>query len=134
MPKTREPEIARWPHVRFGSKAEMCAAISHARFTPESGHLQRTGACPLSARSGHEQPLLATSSTRRRKTCLQHSRFASILKYYETPRNKALAEREGFEPPIPLRVCRISSAVLSTTQPPLRRPNGPEKARIDGAM
>src|SRR6516165_7633523 len=32
-----------------------------------------------------------------------------------------LAEREGFEPPIPLRVCRISSAVLSTTQPPLRR-------------
>src|SRR5215470_12080966 len=31
-----------------------------------------------------------------------------------------LAEREGFEPPIPLRVCRISSAVLSTTQPPLR--------------
>jgi hypothetical protein len=31
-----------------------------------------------------------------------------------------LAEREGFEPPIPLRVCRISSAVLSTTQPPLQ--------------
>src|SRR5262249_126961 len=34
--------------------------------------------------------------------------------------NMLLAEREGFEPPIPLRVCRISSAVLSTTQPPLR--------------
>src|SRR5580704_478958 len=32
----------------------------------------------------------------------------------------ALAEREGFEPPIRLPVCRISSAVLSTTQPPLR--------------
>lgn len=32
-----------------------------------------------------------------------------------------MAEREGFEPSIPLRVCRISSAVLSTTQPPLRR-------------
>ena len=31
-----------------------------------------------------------------------------------------LAEREGFEPPIPLRVCRISSAVHSTTLPPLR--------------
>src|SRR5262245_54078353 len=31
-----------------------------------------------------------------------------------------LAERAGFEPAIPLRVCRISSAVLSTTQPPLR--------------
>ena len=36
------------------------------------------------------------------------------------PANTGLAEREGFEPPIPLRVCRISSAVLSTTQPPLR--------------
>src|SRR5262249_27955619 len=34
---------------------------------------------------------------------------------------RRLAEREGFEPPIRLPVCRISSAVLSTTQPPLRR-------------
>src|SRR5262245_47139216 len=33
--------------------------------------------------------------------------------------NHPLAERAGFEPAIPLRVCRISSAVLSTTQPPL---------------
>jgi hypothetical protein len=31
-----------------------------------------------------------------------------------------VAEREGFEPPIQLPVCRISSAVLSTAQPPLR--------------
>jgi hypothetical protein len=31
-----------------------------------------------------------------------------------------LAERAGFEPAIPLRVCRISSAVHSTTLPPLR--------------
>jgi hypothetical protein len=35
-----------------------------------------------------------------------------------------LAEREGFEPPIRLPVCRISSAVLSTTQPPLRGRKG----------
>ena len=33
--------------------------------------------------------------------------------------NTLLAERGGFEPPIPLRVCRISSAVQSTTLPPL---------------
>ena len=33
---------------------------------------------------------------------------------------RELAEREGFEPPIPLRVCRISSAVHSTTLPPLQ--------------
>ncbi len=31
-----------------------------------------------------------------------------------------MAEREGFEPPIRLPVCRISSAVLSTAQPPLQ--------------
>ena len=31
-----------------------------------------------------------------------------------------MAERGGFEPPIGLRLCRISSAVLSTAQPPLR--------------
>jgi hypothetical protein len=34
--------------------------------------------------------------------------------------NSAVAEREGFEPPIRLPVCRISSAVRSTTLPPLR--------------
>ena len=32
------------------------------------------------------------------KKCLQHSHFASILKYGETPRNKTLAEGVGFEP------------------------------------
>ena len=34
--------------------------------------------------------------------------------------NANLAEREGFEPPVHLRVLRISSAVRSTTLPPLR--------------
>jgi hypothetical protein len=34
--------------------------------------------------------------------------------------NDNLAEREGFEPPVHLRVLRISSAVRSTTLPPLR--------------
>ena len=32
----------------------------------------------------------------------------------------SMAEREGFEPPIGLHLCRISSAVHSTTLPPLR--------------
>jgi hypothetical protein len=31
-----------------------------------------------------------------------------------------MAEREGFEPPVRLRALRISSAVRSTTLPPLR--------------
>ena len=37
--------------VRFGSKADMCAAKSHVRFTPESGHKLAPVECPLSARS-----------------------------------------------------------------------------------
>ena len=39
--------------VRFGSKADMCSAKSHVRFTPKSGHVQCNSACPLSANSGH---------------------------------------------------------------------------------
>ena len=51
---------------------------------------------------------------------------AVLLSFSRKPRSGfgwmcTLAEREGFEPPIPLRVCRISSAVVSTTHPPLRR-------------
>lgn len=33
---------------------------------------------------------------------------------------RRVAEREGFEPPMELPPCRISSAVQSTTLPPLR--------------
>ncbi len=40
-----------------------------------------------------------------------------------------LAEREGFEPPMGLHPCRISSAVHSTTLPPLRGARGPLPAR-----
>ena len=43
--------------VRFGSKADICSAKRHVRFTPESGHLQCTSRCPLSANSGHELAL-----------------------------------------------------------------------------
>ena len=44
---------------------------------------------------------------------------------------RRLAERGGFEPPVRFHVRRISSAVHSTTLPPLRRPkvpNGAERA------
>jgi hypothetical protein len=40
--------------VRFGSKADICAAKSHVRFAPKSRHLQRTSPCPLCAKSGHQ--------------------------------------------------------------------------------
>src|SRR5437870_7489952 len=47
-----------------------------------------------------------------------------------------MAEREGFEPPIGLHLCRISSAVHSTTLPPLQAPMGviphPRSGRVLG--
>ena len=39
--------------VRFGSKADMCSAKGHVRFTPESGHVRCNSGCPLCANSGH---------------------------------------------------------------------------------
>ena len=49
-----QTEIRRRIDVRFGSKADICDAKSHVRFTLESGHMQCTRRCPLSANSGHE--------------------------------------------------------------------------------
>jgi len=40
-------------YVRFGSNGDICAAKSHVRFTPESGHVRCGSACPLWANSGH---------------------------------------------------------------------------------
>ncbi len=48
-----------------------------------------------------------------------------------------MAERVGFEPTIESPLCRISSAVLSTTQPPLRLSVGtgkPSPAKGDEAL
>src|SRR5947208_8663065 len=46
-----------------------------------------------------------------------------------------LAEREGFEPPIGLHLCRISSAVRSTTLPPLQGAMaGGSAARVGGVL
>jgi hypothetical protein len=41
--------------VRFGSKADIRAATSHVRFTPESGHVRCSGRCPLRAMCGRLQ-------------------------------------------------------------------------------
>src|SRR5262245_53586365 len=39
-------------NVRFGSKADICSAPAHVRFTPESGRVRRNQGCPLWAKSG----------------------------------------------------------------------------------
>ncbi|CCV04722.1 hypothetical protein MESS2_1370019 [Mesorhizobium metallidurans STM 2683] len=49
-------------------------------------------------------------------------RISAVLKDF-------VAEREGFEPPMGLHPCRISSAVHSTTLPPLRGHGPPLPAR-----
>jgi hypothetical protein len=45
---------------------------------------------------------------------------------------RRVAEREGFEPPIGLHLCRISSAVHSTTLPPLQAPFRGDSSRPRG--
>ena len=39
-------------HVRYGSLADISHGNRHVRFTPKSGHLQRTSPCPLCAMCG----------------------------------------------------------------------------------
>jgi hypothetical protein len=50
--------------VRFGSKADICSAKWHVRFTAESGHWATSLRCLLCAKSGHRQPYSMTSSAR----------------------------------------------------------------------
>ena len=60
-----QPFVCRNPFVdRFGSKADMCSAKRHVRFTPESGHVRRNTSCPLCANSGHRDTYSITSSAR----------------------------------------------------------------------
>ena len=47
---------------RFGSKADMCSAKRHVRFTPESGHVRRNFVCPLCANSGHRVYSITSSA------------------------------------------------------------------------
>src|SRR5215475_11844237 len=49
-----------WPlaDVRYGSKADMCGAQQHVRFTPESDIKCDTGECRLWAKSGHLADLI----------------------------------------------------------------------------
>jgi hypothetical protein len=48
----------------------------------------------------------------------------SALNYVVSDRKKGvenMAEREGFEPPIPVKACPLSRRIVSTTHAPLRR-------------
>jgi hypothetical protein len=52
---------------------------------------------------------------------LDSGRFMLLdLLYFKGSKGLVMAEREGFEPPIPVKVCLISSQVHSTALPSLR--------------
>src|SRR5262249_38246369 len=72
----RNVKAALW-HVRFWSKADICSAKRHVRFTPESGHGQCTSSCLLWAISGHSMSLIdyfiGAAKQRRRHGETEHS-------------------------------------------------------------
>ena len=74
---TRSPavEALNGGSVRFGSKADICSAKRHVRFTPKSGHVRCTSRCPLSANSGHAR----CHSTVRLGTLLEQAERAAQL-------------------------------------------------------
>ena len=39
----------------LGCKADICTAIGHVRYAPESGHVRCNCGCPIWAKSGHSQ-------------------------------------------------------------------------------
>src|SRR5262249_33064978 len=45
-----------FPECPLWVKSRHCSKKSNVRFTPESGHLQCNGPCPLWANSGHRMP------------------------------------------------------------------------------
>src|SRR5262249_12425827 len=53
--------------VRFGSKADICAAKGHVRFTPESGHVRCKQGCPLLKRTFGLTALVTKTHGRSRK-------------------------------------------------------------------
>ena len=70
--------IRREPNVRFGSKADMCVAKSHVRFTPESRHVRCTSSCLLCANSGHQ--VVGRDSIERASHCVEHQcRLAAFI-------------------------------------------------------
>ena len=56
-------------YLRFGSKADICSAQVDVRFTPISGHVQRTSSCPLCAKTDiHELQLKRVAAAEARSS------------------------------------------------------------------
>jgi len=70
--------------VRFGSEADICSAIGHVRFTPESGHVRCKTKCPLWANSGHQRAKRKTASRRSLELANPDARPQSSLCGHDT--------------------------------------------------
>src|SRR4029077_8745453 len=68
----------------------------------------------------YSPPCDKRSSTRAAADMNSSSGWPTLDSSAQPPTGVSVAEREGFEPPVHLRVLRISSAARSTTLPPLR--------------
>jgi hypothetical protein len=67
---------------------------------------------------------LRTPSARQQKAKRQPKKVAGASQHLAWPVNpnaSNVAEREGFEPPIPVKVCPLSRRIVSTTHAPLLR-------------
>jgi hypothetical protein len=100
--------------------AEVDVASKHRRRSKVPGLEADSSMTPASSRQNIHGPQRQASRLMLLGQMLGHDRCVqkNILKIKYLM--LLLAEREGFEPPIRLPVCRISSAVHSTTLPPLR--------------
>src|ERR1051326_7658822 len=93
-----------------------------------SGLRNATLLCPLAplAQSGartaiHPRAFFKGSATLRCFALLLRSRNPALApQFTHDPTDVKLAEREGFEPPIPFQVCPLSRRIVSTTHAPLR--------------
>ena len=113
-------------HIRPRCKTQILAVKSpkagtEARF---AGPLRRTVPCHDPAEKGAANCAFAVRECVSAVPFQPANRAVSrrIIDFYPASpkRPDCLAERQGFEPWVPSRARRISSAVLSTTQPPLR--------------
>jgi hypothetical protein len=73
-----------------------------------------------------------TVGARSRRPRLAPARSRHVLEMTEMNQRFGVAEREGFEPPIGLHLCRISSAVHSTTLPPLLKAPKSRRGAVRG--
>ena len=95
-----------------GARGRITAKIVHDRVELDLPLTRRKRAARKSE--------ISLDRNRPSRTCILGCQVRRRLGRRRAPSIHGLAEREGFEPPIRLPVCRISSAVHSTTLPPLQ--------------